>query len=130
VVNHPSFTTTEIGRRGEDFAADILARHGYRVVARNVHSRYGEIDLIAVNDEVICFVEVKTRRRGNAASGTDAVGRSKQRKIIMTALYYMQRHPEYDLQPRFDILQAETDGKGNVSGYDYIMGAFDSEAYR
>jgi putative endonuclease len=129
VRNESSFTTTEVGRRGEDFAADILARHGYRVVARNVHSRYGEIDIIAVNDEYICFVEVKTRRRGNADSGADAVGRSKQRKIIQTALLYMQQHPEYDLQPRFDVLRAETDGKGNIFEHDYIMGAFDSEAY-
>jgi putative endonuclease len=120
----------EIGRRGEDFAVEVLGRHGYRVVARNFHSRQGEIDVIAVNEKIICFVEVKTRRRGNAASGADAVNRGKQRKIIQTAMLYMQQHREYDLQPRFDLLRLETDGKGNIFGHDYIEGAFDSGAYR
>lgn len=117
------------GARGEDFAAERLTALGYRVVDRNYHSRYGEVDIIAVKGDVICFVEVKTRRGDAMVSGAQAVSRSKQRKIITTALQYLQRHPEYDLQPRFDVFSVVTAGEGKAPEYDYLMGAFDGEAY-
>ena len=49
------------GKIGEDYAAQFLTKKGYRVVARNYRSRFGEIDLIAENKEYIVFAEVKTR---------------------------------------------------------------------
>lgn len=115
------------GRKGENFAAELLTATGCRVVARNWHSRYGELDIVAVKDGVIRFVEVKTRRRGSVESGSEAVGASKRRKIIRTALLFLQNHPEYDLQPRFDVLLVTTDGRGHLFGHDYIEGAFDGD---
>jgi putative endonuclease len=51
-----------VGRRGEDHAAGHLERLGYRILARNVRTRFGEIDLIAFDGRSIVFAEVKTRR--------------------------------------------------------------------
>jgi putative endonuclease len=51
-----------LGRRGEDLAAQHLARLGYEALERNVRTRYGEIDLVASDGHAIVFVEVKTRR--------------------------------------------------------------------
>lgn len=117
------------GRAGEDFAAKTLIERGYNIIARNFYSAFGEVDIIAVRDDVLCFVEVKTRRENSMVSGAESVGLAKQRKIIKTALLFMQGHPEYNLQPRFDLFCVYTAPSSSIIGYDYIMGAFDGEAY-
>ena len=66
----------EIGNFGEDFTAKFLKKSGYKILERNYHSRYGEIDIIASKGAVLAFVEVKTRTErersqgGNTNSGT------------------------------------------------------------
>ena len=119
---------TDRGRRGEGYAAGLLRRKGYRILATNYASRYGEVDVIACDSAYILFVEVKTRRQGSMINGMQAVTPSKMRKIIATAMLYLQEHPWDALQPRFDIVSIETDRQGNVLGHDHLMGAFDSEA--
>lgn len=114
---------SETGRLGEALAAEILESQGYTVVAKNVHSVYGEVDLIATGDGCICFIEVKTRKRGSMVSPQQAVTPAKRRKIIMTSLLYLQNHP-YDLQPRFDVFAVETDGERAVS-HQHLKGAFE-----
>lgn len=52
---------SEKGRLGEEYAARLLEREGYRILSRNFHTRYGEIDLIAQKGEILAFIEVKTR---------------------------------------------------------------------
>jgi len=116
------------GRGGEDFAAGVLQGLGYQILARNYHSRCGEVDIVARKDGYICFVEVKARRQGGMVEGAQAVTRSKQKKIIATALRYLQQNP-LELQPRFDIFSIVTGRAGAVLDYDYLIGAFDSEAY-
>jgi putative endonuclease len=112
---------------GEKLAAEVLEREGYTVIARNVHSLYGELDLIAVDSEYICFVEVKVRKRDSQVSPVEAVGPQKRRRIITTALLYLQNHPS-DLQPRFDIFSIVTENR-RVTGYDHLKGAFDTDGY-
>jgi putative endonuclease len=119
---------TQSGKKGEDFAAAALAQKGYTVLARNYHSRFGEVDIIASDKENICFVEVKTRREKSMVGAAQAVTPAKQRKIIMTALLYLQE-TGCALQPRFDVFCVETGKNGEVIGYDYLMEAFDGEAY-
>ncbi len=113
----------ETGRLGEELAAEILEQKGYTVVAKNVHSMYGEVDLIATGDGYICFIEVKTRRRGAMVSPEEAVTPAKRRKIVLTALLYLQNHP-YDLQPRFDVFTVETDGERAIS-HQHLKGVFE-----
>lgn len=119
------------GSAGEQFAADTLAKMGYNIIARNFHSRYGEIDIIASKDDIICFVEVKTRRLNPMVSGALAVGKTKQSKIIKTALMYLQENTSIQLQPRFDVFSIEYSGSmtDKQLSYDYIEGAFYSESY-
>ncbi|MBW7574025.1 YraN family protein [Caproiciproducens faecalis] len=91
------------GKLGEDRAAQLLEQKGYRIVARNFHSRFGEIDLIAENKEYLVFAEVKTRDEHYCVSPLEAVTAGKQKKIIKTALLYLQSH-KTALQPRFDVI--------------------------
>lgn len=115
------------GVLGEDYAAGVLEDLGYEILARNFHSRFGEVDIIAQKGGIIAFIEVKTRKTGSMVPGIEAVTRSKQRKIIATAICYM-RACRCNLQPRFDVFSVVTNGGAAVS-HDYIEGAFDSMAY-
>lgn len=116
------------GEKGEQYAADVLTGQGYRVIARNFSSRLGEIDIIAVKYGVIAFVEVKTRRENSVVSCAEAVTKTKQRKIIATALLYLQGHP-CDLQPRFDVFCVVTDSAQNVISHEHLAGAFEGGDY-
>ncbi len=89
---------------GEEQAALYLQKQGYAVLCRNYHSRYGEIDLIAQKDDIIAFVEVKTRAKNALYSAAEAVTPAKQQKIILTAMNYMEEY-NADLQPRFDVCE-------------------------
>ena len=96
------------GAAGEVIAARFLREHGYDIVAVNVRSRLGEVDIIAENDTTIAFVEVKTRdEHALAESPKEAVTRDKQEKIKKTAMLYLQ-HCKTKLQPRFDVIEIVT----------------------
>ena len=92
------------GRAGEDYAAQKLTEQGYVIVARNYHSRYGEIDLIAEDGEFLVFVEVKLRASVSHGLPEETVTPRKQEKLRLTAETYLQTH-ETNKQPRFDVVE-------------------------
>lgn len=119
------------GKAGEDYAARALSGPGREILARNYRSPYGEIDIIASDGESICFIEVKTRRRGSMVGAAQSVTPQKQKRIIMTAAVYLQENGSRfaSLQPRFDVFCVETGADGGITGHDYLEGAFDCGAY-
>jgi putative endonuclease len=95
---------TAIGRRGEDAAAAYLERIGYRIEERNWRCAIGEIDIVAWDENVLVFAEVKTRRTEKAGSAEEAVSPAKQRRLVKLAAAYgssCSRRPE---QVRFDVI--------------------------
>ena len=72
----------ETGLHGEVLAAEFLTRRGYRVIDRNYHSRYGEVDIIALSDAYIVFVEVKVRQAGGKLHPLETVSPSECRKLV------------------------------------------------
>ena len=121
-----SGNTESKGKSGEDLAARYLESIGYEIVARNFHSRYGEIDIIAKNGEYIAYVEVKTRSIGSYGLPREAVTVQKQQKIIKTAYAFEAQH-QYDLQPRFDVIEIYLKPKNEFSPQKltHIKGAFE-----
>ena len=115
------------GRIGEDLAAKVLEESGYTVIARNVHTLYGEVDIIAESEDCICFVEVRTRKKAGLVTPLESVTPAKKRKIVMTALLYLRSHPT-ELQPRFDLFCILTQDD-KVDCYEHIKGAFDADGY-
>lgn len=92
-----------LGAAGESWAAEYLSAHGYTILERNWHSRYGEVDIVAANEAFVAFVEVKTRKSGGIERALEAVSPSKQQKLLLTAQSYLVRHPEERRQPRMDV---------------------------
>ena len=93
-----------LGRWGEALAAEHLRRAGYQILAANWRSRFGEIDLIAADQNYLCFVEVKLRKSAAFGGAGEFVDRRKQNKLRSTAELYLSCH-QTRLQPRFDVIE-------------------------
>lgn len=73
-----------LGRKGEELTCKYLKKRGYRILERNYSTPFGEADIVAVKDEIYCFVEVKSRENtlhGLPAEAVDAKKRERYRKI-------------------------------------------------
>ena len=94
------------GTLGEIRAEQVLTDKGYTILARNYVSSGSEIDLIAADERVIAFVEVKMRT-GSFSSGREAVTLQKQRRICSGALHYMMKNGLMNRQARFDVIEIQ-----------------------
>lgn len=96
----------EIGAVGEREASEFLQRNGYTIVKTNYRvGRLGEIDIIANDNEYICFIEVKTRRTSTFGSPGEAVTKTKQQKIRQIAAIYLTNTRKMDSKVRFDVVE-------------------------
>ena len=93
----------DLGKQGEDMAAEMLRRKRYRILERNW--KYGnlEVDIIAQKGNEVVFVEVKTRSDDSFMTPEDAVDWNKQRHLTVAASHYLQQK-HIELNPRFDIV--------------------------
>ena len=116
------------GAIGEILAARFLREKGYAILASNVRSRFGEIDIIAADRQYIAFVEVKTRSETAIYAPREAVTQQKQQRILRTAALYLQQHPSA-LQPRFDVIEILTERENpmKVLELDHLQGAYETE---
>lgn len=97
--------TKKLGDWGEEKAINVLKQGGYQVLAQNYFSRYGEIDIIALYEQSLLFIEVKTRSKTGYGSANEVISKSKQSKIIKTALCFLENNPQYsDLACQFDVI--------------------------
>jgi putative endonuclease len=93
-----------LGREGEDRAARYLVKQGYKILERNFSTTVGEIDLIALHEGAVVFVEVKTRTTDAYGAPELAVTPQKQRRMVKAALSYIKRRKFYQVPCRFDIV--------------------------
>ena len=114
-------TTKETGDRGEALVADYLRERGYTIAASQFRCRFGEIDLVAKKDGVLCFVEVKLRGDLRYGLPREFVTAAKQRRIRTAAAFYMTRH-DLELCARFDVAEVY-DGE-TPPRIEYIEDAF------
>lgn len=111
-----------LGRQGEDLAATALEAAGLQIVARNVRTRLGELDMVARDGRFLVFVEVKTRRGDRFGTGADAVGRRKQDRLRRLAAAYLGRAVE-STPIRFDVVDVAIKS-GMEPDVRHIRGAF------
>lgn len=99
-----------LGAAGERRAAWFYRLRGWTVVARNVRSRGGEIDLIVRRGTTLAFVEVKTRQSLSAGAGYEAVDARKRRQLVDLAALWLARHPHAG-EIRYDVLSLHWTGR-------------------
>lgn len=113
-----------VGQWGEDAASDYLKQNGYKILERNYHSHFGEIDIIAQEGECICFVEVKTRKNSYFGFPAEFVNLTKQQKIIKTAEFYLTNNIVVNNSYRFDIIEVFHYDK-QIAKINHLKGAFE-----
>ena len=91
------------GAWGEDRAAELLAREGYRILERNYRCPLGEMDIIAREGKTVVFVEVKTRSSERFGPPQGAIGPQKQRRMTAIALCYLKANGLLGAPARFDV---------------------------
>lgn len=112
------------GQAGESAAEEYLRRKGYRILARNLRSSLGELDLVAEDGQVLVFVEVKARRTDAFGGAIYAVHHRKQEKLIQLAAQYLARHHIKDRLCRFDVVLLQ--GPNAIAPYiEHIQNAFE-----
>jgi putative endonuclease len=96
------------GMAGENLAAEYLELRGLKILARNLRCKAGELDLVCLDDGVLAIVEVRQRERAEFGGALDSVTWTKQRKIIRTTRYFLQRQVEWrNYSMRFDVIAVQ-----------------------
>ncbi len=114
-------TSSKIGEFGEKAAAEYLKKNGFRLVVSNFKAPIGrnrkgvqftgEIDLIAFDEDILCFIEVKTRSSVKFSLPITAVDIRKQRQITRTARVYRKTFQIKNLKHRYDVVSIVLKGK-------------------
>ena len=107
----------ELGKRGELLAIEYLESKGYKILEINWRTNRKEIDIIAIDNNEIVFIEVKTRRKNYYEDPEEAVNIKKQKYLINAAEDYIFSN-KIDLEARFDIISVISDG--NKHNIDHI----------
>lgn len=115
-------TTIEVGAVAEEIAIDRLLREGYEIIERNYRCEIGELDIVAVEDGVMVFVEVRSRTDDDHGDPIESVNRRKQRKVTRVAeVYLAHKRPPHD-ELRFDVV--------TVTGVDHEVVELYRDAWR
>lgn len=116
------------GKLGEKAAVEYVRKLGYKILTTNFRfGRFGEIDIVALDGEYICFIEVKTRSSLIFGTPSEAVGKRKQGNIIRLAQVYLKENKLLNYNARFDIVEIlvrKSGSKPEITGINLIKNAF------
>lgn len=115
----------DTGQAFEQRAARFLGHHGVQLLTRNFRARTGEIDLIGLHLDTLVFFEVRARSNPRFSGAGASVDRRKQRRLLRTAQYFLQRQPAFAALPcRFDVIAFEPPQSGSELEIRWIRSAF------
>ena len=99
-----------LGKKGEELTASYLKKNqGYKILHRNYRCTFGEIDIIAKDQDVLSFVEVKTRRSAAFGLPQESVNKRKQHQLSKVALEFINRNKAHHMKARFDVVAVYLD---------------------
>lgn len=93
-----------IGALGEQFAVKYLEDKGFQIVECNANSRWGELDIVTIKNNVIIFVEVKTRKSTRQGKPYEAVQNFKIKHLMRTVQYYIKSKDLRKYKFRIDVI--------------------------
>ncbi len=111
------------GKRGEEEAVNYLKRCGMRIICRNYRCRLGELDIVAEDNGVLVFVEVRSRRSKGYGLPQETIGARKRAQIRKVAQYYMLKENQGERECRIDVVAIGLDHKGKVTYLEHIKNA-------
>lgn len=112
----------------EQQAADWLQTQGLTLIQQNYHCRLGEIDLIMLQDDTLCFIEVKYRNSNTFGGAAYSIPVSKQKKITKTALTFITSQKKFQHHNyRFDALLLSPQKNASRVSFEWIQNAFSIE---
>jgi putative endonuclease len=114
------------GNRSERAAARFLKRLGYRIVARNYSCPLGELDLIAVDNGCIVFVEVRSTGDEDPLRAAESVDYNKQKQLTKLAVHFLQGKKLLDQAARFDVLAVSWPAEKREPAIVHYVNAFEA----
>jgi putative endonuclease len=119
-----SFARKQLGESGEEIALRFLKKRRYKIVVQNYRCKFGEVDIIARDpDNILSFIEVKTRSSCTHGTPQEAVHPRKQAQISRVALEFIQRYGLEHHRARFDVVAVQLSSSGYT--IELIQNAFD-----
>jgi putative endonuclease len=119
-----------LGQQGEAAAVRYLKRKGYKIISVADRTALGEIDIVAVDNRTIVFVEVKTRRSDEAGLPAEAVDSVKQQRLTRLALSYLKRHGLLEHKARFDVVSVTWPVEMKQPAIQHYADAFSAVGHR
>ncbi len=117
----------ELGKWGEDVAAEYLQSIGFIVLDRNWRCEEGELDIVALDSEVIVVVEVRTRSSDAYGTPEESLTSQKRRHLQNAALTYLQEKDRLDAVWRIDVVAIDAAQSGDVERIDHYINAIEGE---
>ena len=109
-----------LGNLGENLALKHLKSKGYRILTRNFRSKFGEIDIIAIHENDLVFIEVKTRWSQSFGPPEEAITPWKIRRMIKAGQYFQMLHPNLPESLRLDAVAIDLDAQGKLQRIEII----------
>ena len=114
----------DIGSYTENIAATYLLSNGYSILDRNYRNKFGEVDIICQKDNLIIFVEIKSRYTNSFGSPLESVSCHKQNKIILLSKYYILYKKLSDFNIRYDVIEIYLNHLNNTYEVNHLEDAF------
>ncbi len=113
--------SSQIGKLAEEKAAEFLKNRGYQILEKNFRTKFGEIDIVATEEDTLVFVEVRFRRSKDFGLPEETINSRKIQKIVNTAYRYISMKNPHFSDIRFDVIAVDTEGVR------HIKNAFEAE---
>lgn len=118
-----------VGRSGEEKALKFLKKKGYKILAVNYRTPFGEIDAVARLKDCITFIEIKTRTTDSLGPPALSVTKIKQRHIIKNSLFYLKQRRLVYSNWRIDVVSVKLDFGGEIENIEIIENAVTEDCY-
>ena len=99
------------GDFGEEMACKYIKKNGYKLLEKNFRTKFGEVDLIGIDDDTICFIEVKARSSSDYGNPEEFVTKRKQKRLWKTASIYINKKTHELENYRFDVISVDLENE-------------------